>query len=367
MSKTIANAITSALKSANKLGNYVMRGVQSIGKKLDDAATAIRQIGLKDFVVDIDGKRYIKSKKTGRMIEFEKVFDPNKPPDTCMDRLATVLDESEMKTVQDAITGSGKSIDELTDGLTQSKAYQASKKQKTKAQTKYDNLETPDGQGKFNTDVKKLVVKTALLAGVTYAVCAGFAAKMNGCYIIDTNTGERLQKVSGGESTCSCGRMSPDTPDGNDVYLEHAAACEDYCEKVGDPPAGVQTNWAQCDTSCSCKTKEGKVSSQQFGFEYVEMDAWDVFTDMAANAGYYVADIVEEGIEIIEELAESGGKFLEFLAKFWWIFLIIIVVAVALGVGIKFGTAAKNNKNSSSSSSSVKGGGSQLYEFYPTL
>jgi hypothetical protein len=363
MSKAVANAITSALKAVNKMGNYVMRGVQSIGKTLDDAATAIKQIGLKDFVVDIDGKRYIKSKKTGKMIEFEKVFDPNKPPDTAMTRLADILDESEMKTVQDAITGSGKSIDELTDGLTQSKAYQASKKQKTKAQTKYDNLETADGQGKFNNDVKKLVGKTALLAGVTYALCSGLAAKLNGCYLVDSATGERIQKLSGGESTCSCGKLPPDSAEGSSVYSEHAAACDYYCTSVEDPEPGVQTNWAQCDTSCACKTKEGKTSSQQYEFEWVNMDAWDVFTDTLANAGYFVTDVVEEGIDIAKEAVEAVAGAL----KYWWIFLIVGVVAVGLGLGIHYGMAAKKKKNSSSSSRSVKGGGSQLYEFYPTL
>lgn len=367
MAKAIADAMTNALKAVNKMGNYVARGFGCVGKTLDDAAPAAKSMGIDTFTrTASDGTLEIKSKTTGKSVKYSDLFDPNTRPDTCLTRLADILDETEMKQVQDAVTGSGKQIDELVDSVRQSDAYKASAKKKSAAESKYGKMETADQQTKFNNDVKKLVVKVGLLAGVTYALCSGLAAKMNGCYIKHTNNDERQQKVDGGESTCSCGKMAPDQQS-TSVYANHAAACEKYCEAVEDPEGGAQNDWTQCDISCSCKTKEGKLSSEQYEFEWVHMDAWDVFTSTLADAGYFVADVVEEGIEIVEQAIKSVGKILQY----WWIFLIVIVVAVALGVGLKFGLDSKNKK---SSSTSVSGGGKlpprqhvNMLEFYPLL
>lgn len=361
MAKAIADAMTSALKAVNKMGNYVARGFGCIGKTVDDAAAASKSMGIDTFTrTASDGKLEIKSKTTGKSIKYDDLFDPNKPPDSCLTRLADILDEAEMKTVQDAVTGSGKQIDELVDSVRQSDAYKASAKKKSAAESKYGKLETADQQTKFNNDVKKLVVKVGLLAGVTYALCSGLAAKMNGCYLKHTNNDERVTKVSGGKSTCSCGKMAYDAQS-NSAYADHAFECERYCEAVKDPEGGAQTDWTQCDVSCSCKTKEGKLSPEQYEFEWVEMNAWDMFTSILADAGYFVADVVEAGIDIAQQALSSVGKML----KYWWIILIVVVVAIALGVGLKFGLNGKNK--SSVKGGRIRGGYTPMVEFYPVF
>ena len=337
--KATAEAITKSLGSS--VSNAFEVGVSTIGRSIDDQAAALKALGVDEFHVKIDGVDYIQSKEfPDRKIKLSDWLDDVKYPRGDMYyRLADVLSPDEMSTsVQKNVN-----VKEIATQKAYNDALARSAQQRGAAEASFGKVETTAQKTKMQRALDVLFNKYTFFAGLTVALFAGIASRQNGCYLVD-GEGQRLQKVSGGESTCSCGKMPPEKTS-NSYYSEHALVCQKFCES--DKNAGKQTDWEQCDTSCSCKNKDGTLSETQYFFKMVKMDIWDAFTNTLANVGYYVTEVVDDVIDIAKDAL--GG--LTGILKYWWVFLIVVVVIIGLAVGLKYGLDADKKKKEQSSGS----------------
>jgi hypothetical protein len=201
---------------------------------------------------------------------------------------------------------------------------------------RYGKSWTQSAKELLNTDIAKWVVQFGALAGVTYLVCESIATQSTGCWLVDIKTGNKIQKVSGGESQCNCGGKPPESqPD--TTLAEHAGLCEMYCDDLKDAAIRTPDMWSDCLVSCACKMKGSNgpvLQKKQYGFKWIKEDAWSVFTGIVAGAGAFINDITEAGLDIVKQIANPG--FLK-----WLIPVIIIVIIIAIVVPIVVDAAKK--------------------------
>lgn len=355
--KAAAKSMANGLSDVGKIetfGNF-SRKMQGF-TKLDDVRTTGKSMGIPESLLKEDpvtGEKYIGSDRDpSRKVSLERVNEPGITPDEMLRRMAEGMDEGEFIDFTDGYTKRGKAKD-LVDRATSEKGAKQTQSWYQRAKEKYDNWSS-SGKEKFDKDVDNAskrssgggYLKYIALAGVTYAFCEAYAKKNNGCWLVDSNTNNKVVKVSGNESQCNCGGTPPDKQD-NIVYKSHATYCLQACESNKDPDPGVLTDWSLCGETCYCVDKQGKAHPHQYHFEWVNMDAWGAFGNILGDIGGKVADITDDILDIVDTIGKSLANF----AKYWWVILIVLaVIGAIVAIAVLVPKNSKKNKG-------VEGGG----------
>jgi hypothetical protein len=352
LTKTLDNL--DILASFNNTGQYAAQLTD-----VADTKAAMKPLNLDTKItVDASGEQVIKSSVDPSLSpqRVDDIFDPSLPADQVGTRLRKCLTDEELTEITESFSSKPKN-----EGLVDTETARANTAQTESMRPKADevygeNMSTPEGQAKFNEQVGSVskksyngVVKYAALAGLTYAVCDGMAKKLNGCWLVDGQTGERIVKVSGDKSHCGCGGKDP-VYQSDTIYRQHAQYCQAYCEQLDNAGQLTGDAWANCTDICYCVDKNGKMQQHQYKFEWVSTDAWGVFSSTLGDIGGQVVDITEDILEVIDSAVEGVGNFMEWLKKYWWTFLVAAGVAVLIWVCVKYIPSGKGKSSSSSSS-----------------
>ena len=277
----------------------------------------------------------------------------NSKPDEFMTKLTTALGETKAREVNEHLSTTKDKFP--TD--TERAHSQAASAPSSEAVTNRGGLDTEkptDEAGKakhawFDAQVALSVGKFVLLAGLTVAGLYLINKQNNGCWLINTGTGEKIQRVSSSTNKDVCNLCYDDTLSSGATVCKNSCGGNQAGNCLVNPAIPVFPDTNCCiSTSCQCMgsydtTKTPPVftdATTNFNFKVVNESVFDTFGGILAGMGAVVTGIVDDVMDIAKDIVG--------LMNIMWIILIALGGVAVLGLiiwGITEGVkAGKTNK-----------------------